>query len=113
MPGYAHDLKSSLAPSPGPASRQSAGPQPEVNPQGAMKAKPASRDHRERAEELLADIAGEAHTDRELTTMAAVAEAVLAVVDVLEGLRAAPVRRAVVPPPGPHPNRPSGHDQLP
>jgi pimeloyl-ACP methyl ester carboxylesterase len=40
-----------------------------------MKAKPASRDHRERAEELLAGIACEAHTDRELTTAALVAAA--------------------------------------
>jgi hypothetical protein len=53
-----------------------------------MKAMPANRDHHERAEELLADIAGEAHTDRELTAMAAVAEAVLAVADVPEELGA-------------------------
>ena len=70
-----------------------------------MKAKPASRDHRERAEELLADIAGEAHTDRELTAMAAVAEAVLAVADVPKELGALLSVRPSKPPgpPGPLP----------
>jgi hypothetical protein len=70
-----------------------------------MKAMPANRDHRERAEELLADIAGEAHTDRELTAMAAVAEAVLAVADVLEKLHALLSVRPSEPPgpPGPIP----------
>jgi hypothetical protein len=71
-----------------------------------MTAIPAKRDHRERAEELLAAVAAQEDTGRELTAMAAIAEAMLAVADELEALRAltsvrppGPTERPV--PPGP------------
>jgi hypothetical protein len=73
-------------------------PQPEDNPTEAMMTTmPANHDHRERAEALLADIANHEHIGHQLTATAAIAEAMLAVADELEELRA----MLRVRPPGP------------
>jgi hypothetical protein len=73
-----------------------------------MTVMPASRDHRERAEGLLADIAAHQHPGDEFTPMMAIAEAVLAVADELEELRALMGARPSVPPGPPRTPGPPG-----